>query len=280
MANQRKSKRPNWGGRILRIWIAVLLPVAAFCGYQAHSYHKSIDNWQQLVSAAYEHLYSEKPSVFSLAERRAIFEEMVDFRDRARVSRDRYVAWAIGLGAFPGILYIALVGGAWLWYGNNGERKKVVADYHDKHDPEEVPHTRPKGTIVIVVYQVVGALMVGAGIVYNVMIRLNLAPNAALSQVQVEQIQATPMFWTLFAIVALLIRLVGSFLLFALRKAGSYLLIADAAIQLISVVIGLLIGFNALGVEGLVSSAAVISLGIAVGIAIYAWSLSRRGILN
>jgi hypothetical protein len=54
------------------------------------------------------------------------------------------------------------------------------------------------------------------------------------SEAQLEQVKAVSLIWVFFGLSALLIWLVGAILLFMLRKAGFYLLAADAAIQSLS----------------------------------------------
>ena len=68
---------------------------------------------------------------------------------------------------------------------------------------------KPKGRIIVLIYQLYGALMVGAGLVYNLLIRLDLISADMLSQTQIDQIKAVSLIWILFGFSAMLIRLVG-----------------------------------------------------------------------
>lgn len=139
---------------------------------------------------------------------------------------------------------------------------------------------KPKGRIIVLIYQLYGALMVGAGIGYNLLIRLDLVSADTLSQAQIEQIKAVSLIWVLFGLLATLIRLIGGILLFMLKKAGFFLLIADAIIQSISLAVGMLKGFNAGGMEKLISTSAVVVWLIAIAIAFYSWRLYRKELLN
>ena len=145
---------------------------------------------------------------------------------------------------------------------------------------EEHQIKKPKGRIVVLIYQSYGALMVGIGLIYNLLIRFDIVSNPMLSQAQLEQIKGASIIWLLFGLSAMLIRLVGSILLLMLRKAGFYLLVVDAAIQSISLLVGILKGFNAGGMEKLISTSAIIVWGIAIAIAIYSWRLYSKGLLK
>ena len=139
---------------------------------------------------------------------------------------------------------------------------------------------KPKGRIVVLIYQLYGALMVGAGLVYNLLIRMDLVSADMLSQAQIDQIKAVSMIWILFGLSAMLIRLIGGILLFMLKKAGFFLLTADAVIQSISLAVGVLKGFNAGGMEKLISTGAVVVWLIAIAIAFYSWRLYRKELLS
>jgi len=148
---------------------------------------------------------------------------------------------------------------------------------------EEHQIKKPKGRIVVLIYQSYGALMVCSGLINELLILFNLVSNSMLSQPQLEQIKAASLIrvlaasliWVLLGLYEILIRLFGAILLFMLRKVGFYLLVADAAIQSIFLLIGILKGFNAGGMEG-----AVIVWGIAIAIAIYSWRLCSKGLLK
>lgn len=139
---------------------------------------------------------------------------------------------------------------------------------------------KPKGRIIVLIYQIYGALMVGAGLVYNLLIRLDLVSADMLSQAQIEQIKAVSLIWILFGLSAMLIRLVGGILLFMLKKAGFFLLTVDAVIQSISLAVGMLKGFNAGGMGKIISTSAVVVWLIAIAIAFYSWRLYRKELLS
>lgn len=139
---------------------------------------------------------------------------------------------------------------------------------------------KPKVRIVVLIYQSYGAVMVSIGIIYNLLIRLNLVSTEMLSPEQLEQIKAASVIWLFFGIVAMLIRLIGAILLFMLRKAGFFLLSVDAVIQSISLVVVIVRGFNAAGMEKLISTSAVVVWGISIAIAAYSWRLYRKGLLK
>lgn len=145
---------------------------------------------------------------------------------------------------------------------------------------QQIKKKKPTGRIIVLIYQSYGALMVSIGLIYNILIRLDLVPTEMLSQAQLEQIKAASLIWLFFGLVAMLIRLIGAILLFMLRKAGFFLLAVDAVIQSISLAIGIVRGFNAVGMEKLVSTSAVIVWGIAIAIAIYSWRLYSKGFLK
>ena len=145
---------------------------------------------------------------------------------------------------------------------------------------QQIKKKKPAGRIVVLIYQSYGALMVSIGLIYNLLIRLDLVPTEMLSQTQLEQIKAASLIWLFFGLVAMLIRLIGAILLFMLRKVGFFLLTVDAVIQSISLAIVIVKGFNSVGMEKLVSTSAVIVWGIAIAIAIYSWFLYSKGFLK
>ena len=139
---------------------------------------------------------------------------------------------------------------------------------------------KPKGRIIVLIYQLYGAIMVSLGLVYNLLIRFDLVSADILSQAQIEQIKAVPLIWILFGMSLMLIRVVGGILLFALKKAGFFLLALDAIIQTTSLALGVLKGFNAGEMGMLVSMSAIIVCLIAIAIAFYSWCLYRKDLLN
>jgi hypothetical protein len=147
-------------------------------------------------------------------------------------------------------------------------------------EEQGIKKKKPKGRILVLIYQSYGALMVGIGLIYNLLIRLDLVSTEILSQAQLEQIKAASLIWLFFGLVAMLIRLIGAILLFMLRKAGFFLLVVDAVIQSISLAVGIVRGFNAVGMEKLVSTSAVIVWGIAIAIAAYSCRLYSKGLLK
>jgi len=147
-------------------------------------------------------------------------------------------------------------------------------------EEQQIKKKKPKGRIVVLIYQSYGVLMVSIGLIYNLLIRLDLVSTEMFSQAQLEQIKTASLIWLFFGLVAMLIRLIGAILLFMLRKAGFILLAMDAVIQSISLAVGIVRGFNAAGMEKLFSIGAVIVWGIAIAIAIYSWRLYSKGFLK
>jgi hypothetical protein len=147
-------------------------------------------------------------------------------------------------------------------------------------EDQQIKKKKPVGRIVVLIYQSYGALMVSIGLIYNLLIRLDLVQTEMLSQTQIEQIKTASLIWFFFGLVSMLIRLIGAILLFMLRKAGFFLLTVDAVIQTISIAIVIFKGFNAVGKEKFVSVSAVIVCGIAIAIAIYSLRLYRKGFLK
>ena len=145
---------------------------------------------------------------------------------------------------------------------------------------EEHKIKKPKGRIFVLIYHSYGALMVGIGLIYNLLIRLDIVTNPILSQAQLEQIKTASLLWLFWGLFAMVIRLVGAILLFMLRKMGFYLLAVDAAIQSLTLLVGILRSFNAGGMEKLFSISAVIVWSIAVAIAVYSWQLYNKGLLK
>lgn len=139
---------------------------------------------------------------------------------------------------------------------------------------------KPKGRIIVLLYQLYGALMVGAGMAFNLLIRLDLVSTEMLNQAQIDQIKTMSLVWILLGLSAMLIRLAGGILLFMLKKTGFFLLTIDAVIQSISLGIGILKGFNADGMENLISSAVIVVWLIAISIAFYSWHLYRKELLS
>ena len=155
-----------------------------------------------------------------------------------------------------------------------------VREIRKEMEEQQIKKKKPKGRIVVLIYQSYGALMVGIGLIYNVLIRLDLVSTEMLSQAQLEQIKAASLIWLFFGLVAMLIRLIGAILLFMLRKTGFFLLAVDAVIQSISLAVVIVRGLNAAGMEKLFSTSAVIVWGIAIAIAAYSWHLYSKGLLK
>ena len=147
-------------------------------------------------------------------------------------------------------------------------------------EEQQTKKKKPIGRIIVLIYQSYGALMVGIGLIYNLLIRLDLVSTEHISQTILDQIKAASLIWLLFGLIAMLIRFVGAILLFMLKKAGFILLTTDAVIQTISIVFVVAKGFNAVGMENLVSTSAVIVWGIAIAIAIYSWCLYSKDLLD
>jgi len=139
---------------------------------------------------------------------------------------------------------------------------------------------KPRGRIVVLIYQLYGSAMVGAGLIYNLLIRLDIISSEMISEAQLEQIKAVSLIWLLIGLFAMLVRLVGAILLFFLKKAGFFLLAADAVIQSISLIVGIVRGFNVAGMERLISTSTVIVWVIAIAIAFYSWRLYNKGLLK
>ena len=145
---------------------------------------------------------------------------------------------------------------------------------------ENTPKKRPVGTILILIYQAYGTLMVGFGLVLNLVLRMGIVSPSFLSPEQLNQIEQASIFWLIFGVVAVLVRLVGAIALVMLRKLGAWLLTADVAIQTISVVAVVLNAQNQSGTGRLIGFSTLLVYGIAVVICLYAWSLAKKGILR
>ena len=133
----------KWGKRIIRVWIALILPAAAICGFFALDQHLApsyLVNRERNVSEAIKLLDAEiieakqnnkiqklsgmkrnSAVITELVERKSDWERAGrrnrDERSKRRQARDQYIVLSILIAVTPAILLFFYRLIMWLWLG-------------------------------------------------------------------------------------------------------------------------------------------------------------------
>lgn len=108
-----------WKGRLLRLWAAVLLPIAAVCAYQAIQYHQTAVGSRELAAKWFEvqRRHDAEGTSPILFDPRVGQQEMSSNADEAESKRDLYISSSVALALAPLIFGLLLVLLRWVWRG-------------------------------------------------------------------------------------------------------------------------------------------------------------------
>lgn len=102
-----------WFVRLLRAWVLVLLPAAAYCGYRAYDHHRYVAVFQEEANFWYPRL--TRPAGDGVFDAREEFQQRIAWRDESKAGRDRMIRWSISLVVLPVPLVLIVLGGRWIW---------------------------------------------------------------------------------------------------------------------------------------------------------------------
>lgn len=126
---RQRDIRSVWMGRLVRLWLALLLPLAVFFAYQAFQYHETAAASHKLASKWYEtqRMHDElgtPPTFDARAEQREMAMNAYSAEDK----RNRFALASAALGGSPLLLFTLLALSRWAWGVQSGDGSRDKGD--------------------------------------------------------------------------------------------------------------------------------------------------------
>jgi len=119
----------TWGKRIVRVWIVLLLPIAAICGYLAFDHHAISISEKQKEQELYKELNNfDESGHAEIVGGKAYLKSRANLANsnswRNRDDRDHYLALSFVILIAPAIFLFLYSVVMWMWLGPKSKAQK------------------------------------------------------------------------------------------------------------------------------------------------------------